>query len=68
MFENRVLRKIYGPYRDEETGNWRRMHNTNLYDLYSSHIIHVNKPNMIKGAGGMYGREMRRIQGYGGET
>jgi hypothetical protein len=40
VFENRVLRKISGAKRDEATGQWRRPHNEELYDLYSS-------PNII---------------------
>jgi hypothetical protein len=36
VFENRVMRKIFGPKRDEVTGEWRRLHNEELYDLYSS--------------------------------
>jgi hypothetical protein len=36
VFENRVLRRIFGPKRDEITGEWRRLHNEELYDLYSS--------------------------------
>jgi len=36
VFENRVLRKIFGPRRDEVTGEWRRLHNEELNDLYSS--------------------------------
>jgi hypothetical protein len=36
VFENRVLRKISGPKRDEETGDWRRLHNEGIHDLYSS--------------------------------
>jgi hypothetical protein len=36
MFENRVLRKILWPKRKEVTGEWRRSHNKELYDLYSS--------------------------------
>jgi hypothetical protein len=36
VFENRVLRRIFGPKRDEVTGEWRRLHNKELYALYSS--------------------------------
>jgi hypothetical protein len=36
VFENRVLRKISGPGREEVTGDWRRLHNEELHDLYSS--------------------------------
>jgi hypothetical protein len=36
VFENRVLRRIFGPKRDEVTGEWRKMHNDELHDLYSS--------------------------------
>jgi hypothetical protein len=39
VFENRVLRKIFGPKRDEVTGEWRRLHNEELRDLYSSPSI-----------------------------
>jgi hypothetical protein len=35
VFENRVLRKIFGPKRDEVTGEWRRLHNEELHDPYS---------------------------------
>ena len=34
VFENRVLRRIFGPKRDEETGEWRKLHNEELNDLY----------------------------------
>jgi hypothetical protein len=34
VFENRVLRRIFGPKRDEVTGKWRRLHNEELNDLY----------------------------------
>jgi hypothetical protein len=36
VFQNRVLRKIFGPKRDEVTGEWRKLHNEELHDLYSS--------------------------------
>jgi hypothetical protein len=39
VFENRVLRRIFGPKRDEVRGEWRRLHNEELNDLYSSPTI-----------------------------
>jgi hypothetical protein len=36
VFENRVLRRIFGPKRDEVTGDWRKLHNEELHSLYSS--------------------------------
>jgi hypothetical protein len=42
VFENKVLRRIFGPKRDEVTGEWRRLHSEDLYALYSStNIIRV---------------------------
>jgi hypothetical protein len=35
MFENRVLRRIFGPQRDGVTGGWRKLHNEELHNLYS---------------------------------
>jgi hypothetical protein len=47
VFENRVLRRIFRPKRDEVTGECRRLHNKELNDLYSSpNIIRVIKPRM----------------------
>ena len=44
VFENRVLRRILGPRREEVTGEWRRLHNEELNDLYSSpNIVRVVK-------------------------
>jgi hypothetical protein len=44
VFENRVLKRIFGPKRDEATGEWIRLHNEELNDLYSSpNIIRVIK-------------------------
>jgi hypothetical protein len=51
VFENRVLRRIFGPKRDEVTGEWRRLHNEELNDLYSSpNIIRVIKSGRMRWA------------------
>jgi hypothetical protein len=42
MFENRVLRRIFGPKRDEVTGEWRKLHNEELHNFYSSPDISKN--------------------------
>jgi hypothetical protein len=39
VFENKVLRRIFGPKRDEVTGRWRKVHNEEFPDLYSSPSI-----------------------------
>jgi hypothetical protein len=41
VFQNRVLRRIFGPKREEVAGGWRRLHNEELHNLYSS-------PNVIR--------------------
>jgi hypothetical protein len=47
VFENKVLRRIFGPKRDEVTGEWRKLHNEELRDLYSSpSIITIIKSRM----------------------
>jgi hypothetical protein len=47
VFENMVLRRIFGPKREEVTGEWRRLHNEELNDLYSSpSIVRVIKSRM----------------------
>jgi hypothetical protein len=52
VFENRVLRRIFGPKREEATGEWRRLHNEELNDLYSSpNIIRVIKSRRMIWAG-----------------
>jgi hypothetical protein len=48
-FENRVLRRIFGPKRDEVTGGWRKLHNEELHGLYSSaSIVRVIKAKRMK--------------------
>jgi hypothetical protein len=39
LFENRVLRRVFGSKKDEETGGWRKLHNEELNNLYSSRSI-----------------------------
>ena len=52
VFENRMLRKIFGPRRDEVTGEWKRLHNEKLNDLYSSpNIVRVIKSRRMTWAG-----------------
>jgi hypothetical protein len=47
VFENRVLRKLFEPKRDDVTGEWRKLHNKELRDLYSSpSIIRIIKSRM----------------------
>ena len=48
VFENWVLRRVFGPKRDEVTGEWRKLHNAELYDRYSSpNIFRVIKSSRI---------------------
>jgi len=52
VFENMVLRRIFGPRKDEVTGEWRRLHNEELNDLYSSpNIVQVIKWRRMRWAG-----------------
>ena len=52
MFENRVLRRAFGSKRDEVTGEWRKLHNEELRDLYSlPNIVRVVKSRRMRWAG-----------------
>ena len=62
LFENMVLRRIFGPRRDEVTGEWRRLHNEELNDLYSSpNIVRLIKSRRMRWAG-----HVARMGGRGG--
>jgi hypothetical protein len=71
MFENRVLRRIFGPKKDEVTRECRQLHNEELNDMYSSpSIVWVMKLRRMRWAGNVacIGDKGRHIQGIGGET
>jgi hypothetical protein len=52
VFENRILRRIFGPKRDEVIGEWRKLHNEELHNLYSSpDIIRQVKSRRMRWAG-----------------
>jgi hypothetical protein len=52
VFENKVLRKVFVQKRDEVTGDWRKLHNEELHNLYSSpSTIRMNKPRRMRYAG-----------------
>jgi hypothetical protein len=52
VFENKVLRRIFGPKRDEVTGGWRKLHNEELHNVYSSpSIIRMIKSRKMRWAG-----------------
>ena len=51
MFENRVLRRVFGPKRDQVTGEWRKLHNEELSDMYSlPNIVRVVKSRRMRWA------------------
>jgi hypothetical protein len=71
VFENRVLRRIFGLKRDEVTGEWRKLHNEELHNLYSSpryHQVGQVKANEVGRACGTHGRRKKIVQGLGGNA
>jgi hypothetical protein len=68
VFENKVLRRIFGPKRDEETGEWRRLHNKELYALYSlPNTIRVIKTRRLSWTEHVTRMEERCIKGFSAE-
>jgi hypothetical protein len=69
LFENSVLRGIFGPKRGEVTGEWRKLHNEELNDLYSSpNIVRLTKSRTIMGGECSTHGERRRVyRDFGGE-
>ena len=66
MFESRVLRRIFGPKRDGITGEWRKLHDEELNDLYCSpNIVRVIKSRRMRWAGHVArmgeGRGVRKV-------
>ena len=66
VFENRVLRRVFGPKRAEVTGEWRKLHNEELSDLYSlPNIVRVVKLRRMRWAGHVVrmgvGRDVHRV-------
>jgi hypothetical protein len=69
VFENRVLRRIFGPKRDEVTGSWRKLHNEELHNLYSSpSIIRIIKSRRMRWAGNAAGMGENRCENKMMET
>ena len=63
LFENRVLRNIFGPKKDEETKDWRNVHNDTIHDLYSSpHSIQLIKSRITRRAGHVACVGQREVQ------
>jgi hypothetical protein len=71
VFENRVLRRIYGPNSDEILGGWRKLHEEHLHNLYSSpNIIRMNKvkEDEMGRACSTQGSKEGCIEGFGGRA
>jgi hypothetical protein len=71
VFENRILRRKFGPMKDEITGEWRKLYNKELHYLYSSsNIIRQNQPRRIKVVGSCdtHGRGEKIVQDFRGKA
>jgi hypothetical protein len=68
VFENRVLKRIFGPKRDEVTGGWRKLHNEELHGLYSSPSVVKSDQSKEDEMGGACGGGEGYIQHFGWEA
>jgi hypothetical protein len=71
VFENAILRRIFVPKRDEVTGEWRKLHNEELHNLYSSpNIIKEIKSRRMRWEGYVVrmGEDRKIMQGFGEKT
>jgi hypothetical protein len=69
VFENRFLRRIFAHKMDEVTGEWRKLHNEELHNFYSSlDIIRQVKANEVGGTCGTHERGEKCVQGFGGKA
>jgi hypothetical protein len=69
VFENRILRRIFGPKRDEVMGEWRKFHNEELNNLYSSpDIIRQVSSRRMRWAGHVARMGEESVQGFGGKA
>jgi hypothetical protein len=69
VFENRVLRRIFGPKKDVVTGEWRKLYSEELHNLYPSpDVVRQIKSlaNEVGGACGTHGRGEKIVQGFNG--
>jgi hypothetical protein len=66
VFENKALRRIFGSKRDEVTGGWRKLHNEELHNLYSSPNIRMIKHKRMRWAGNVtrMGGEKKCVQNF----
>jgi hypothetical protein len=68
VFENRALRRIFGPKRDEVTGGWRKLHNEGSHNLYSSpSLIRMIKSRRMKWACNKHGQNMNAYRVLAGK-
>jgi hypothetical protein len=68
MFENRVLRRIFGPKRDEVTVEWRKLHSEGLHILYYSPNIRQTKSRRMRWMGHVACRGEDCVQGFDGKA